>query len=128
MIVALDSSTPECGLFLYDGSAWHDYSWQAGRTLADTLHEKLQDSLKIHHKTLHDISGIIAYKGPGSFTGLRIGLTVMNTIASSLPCSIVGQTDTDWRSTGLGRLDAGETDRVVLPLYGSEPIITQPKK
>ena len=128
MIIALDSSTPICGLFVHDGADWHEYSWEAGRTLANTLHKHLEDTLARHEKNLHDISGIIVFKGPGSFTGLRIGLTVMNTLAASVPCPIVGQTEEDWRTLGLQRLQNDENDQVVLPLYGSDPIITQPKK
>jgi tRNA threonylcarbamoyladenosine biosynthesis protein TsaB len=30
---------------------------------------------------MHDIEGVVCFKGPGSFTGLRIGLTVGNALA-----------------------------------------------
>jgi tRNA threonylcarbamoyladenosine biosynthesis protein TsaB len=128
MIVALNTSTPTCGLFVYDGTRWHDHSWDAGRTLATHIHQKLAEALEAHHETIHDIEGLIVFQGPGSFTGLRIGLTVANTLAASLPCPIVGQIDTSWRETGLQRLESGENDNIILPLYGSDPIITQPKK
>lgn len=128
MIIALNTSTPTCDLFVYDGTRWHDHSWEAGRTLATHIHQKVAEALEAQGKTIHAIEGLIVFRGPGSFTGLRIGLTVANTLAASLPCPIVGQTDIHWRETGLQRLHSSENDNIILPLYGSDPIITQPKK
>lgn len=128
MIVALNTSTPTCELRLWDGTTWHDASWEAGRTLAASLHQHLADALKSHGKTFSDISGWIVFQGPGSFTGLRIGLTVANTFAHEQHVPIVGVTGEDWKETGLARLDASENDAIVLPLYGGDPHITQPRK
>lgn len=128
MIVLLDTSTPACKLSLIDGTTRHDDEWQADRTLADNLLSYLRDQLAEQGKTFQDISGIGVYEGPGSFTGLRIGLTVMNTIADSQSVPIVGGTGESWQQTVLTRLDAGENDELVMPLYGSEANITTPRK
>ena len=128
MIIALDTSTPTCHFSLYDGQTWHDDSWEAGRTLAQSLLGYLRSHLAQHDATLKDITGIIAYQGPGSFSGLRIGLTVLNTIASSEAVPIVGVRGDNWREEGLAALQAGKNDRIVMPFYGSEPHITTPRK
>lgn len=128
MIILLDTSTPTCKLSLVAGD-WHfDDEWESGRTLAKGLLGYLQDTLIKQHRTWTDISGIVAFKGPGSFTGLRIGLTVLNTIADSESVPIVGTTGDDWQALGITRLEKGENDTLVMPEYGAEPHITLPRK
>ena len=128
MILLLDTSTSVCKLSLVEGDWRYDDEWESGRTLAKGLLGYLQDNLEKNGKTWTDISGIVAYKGPGSFTGLRIGLTVLNTFADSEAIAIVGSTGDDWQTTGLARLSAGENDQLVMPEYGAEAHITTPRK
>jgi len=128
MIVLLDTSTPVCKLSFVDGNWRYDDEWESGRTLAKGLLGYLHDNLQKHGKTWKDISGIVAFKGPGSFTGLRIGLTVLNTFADSESVPIVGTTGDDWQSAGIERLQKGENDELVMPEYGGEPHITTPRK
>jgi tRNA threonylcarbamoyladenosine biosynthesis protein TsaB len=128
MIILLDTSTPVCKLTMVDGSAQWSDEWQADRTLAKGLLEYLQSQLQTRGVTLADITGIGVYQGPGSFTGLRIGLTVLNTIADSQQVPIVGVQGEQWQSVALARLQAGDNDKIVLPFYGSEAHITTPRK
>ena len=128
MIVLLDTSTPLCKLSLIDGDTRFDEEWQADRTLAKGLLGYLQTNLAGHGKTFADIAGIGAFEGPGSFTGLRIGLTVLNTIADSESVPIVGARGDQWQEQALARLAAGEDDKLVMPFYGSEAHITTPRK
>lgn len=128
MILLLDTSTPVCKLGFVDGDWRFDDEWESGRTLAKGLLTYLQDNLTKNGKTWADISGIVAFKGPGSFTGLRIGLTVLNTFADSEKVPIVGTTGEDWQKVGLERLENGENDELVMPEYGAEAHITTPRK
>ncbi len=128
MKLLLDTSTPICHLSLVDGDSRFDYQWQADRTLARYLLKFLQDKLAEHGADFHDITAIGVMKGPGSFTGLRIGLSVANTLSDSLQIPIVGATGDNWREAALERLAGGETDQIVLPEYGSEAHITRPRK
>lgn len=47
--------------------------------------------LKDHHLTLKDITAIEVNPGPGSFTGLRVGITIANTLAQLLDVPINGK-------------------------------------
>jgi tRNA threonylcarbamoyladenosine biosynthesis protein TsaB len=128
MILLLDTSTPTCKLSFADGDWRYDDEWEANRELAKGLLGYLDEQLKRNDKTWSDISGIVAFKGPGSFTGLRIGLTVLNTFADSEKVPIVGMMGENWQSEGLKRLEVSENDLLVMPEYGSEAHITKPRK
>lgn len=128
MILLLDTSTPLCKLALVDGDWRYDDEWQADRQLAKSLLKYLQQQLEKNNKTFEDISGIGVFKGPGSFTGLRIGLTVLNTLADAEGIPIIGVTGDDWQNLALAKLNAGENEKIVLPLYGGEAHITKPRK
>ena len=124
MIILLDTSTATCFLTVVDDGARQDFEWQAGRTLARGLLKFLEEKTG----DLHDISGIGVMKGPGSFTGLRIGLTVANTLADSLNIPIAGATGEDWQKVALKKLRAGENEKIVMPEYGAAAHITAPRK
>lgn len=128
MILLLDTSTPVCKLTLIDGDWRYDDEWQADRTLAKNLLGYLIDQLQKHGKTFADLTGIGAYQGPGSFTGLRIGLTVLNTIADAKNIPIVGGTGENWQTDALTALRNSQNDQIVLPVYGSDAHITKPRK
>lgn len=128
MILLLDTSTPMARLSFIDGDWRHDAVWEAGRGLAKSLLHYIQTELEHQDKTWGSISGIVAYKGPGSFTGLRIGITVLNTLAAINKLPIVGATGDAWQALGIARLKAGENDTIVLPEYGGEANITTPRK
>lgn len=124
MIILLDTSTATCFLTVVDDEVRQDFEWQAGRTLARGLLKFLEEKTG----DLHDIGGIGVMKGPGSFTGLRIGLTVANTLADSLNIPIAGATGEDWQKVALKKLRAGENEKIVMPEYGAAAHITAPRK
>lgn len=128
MILLLDTSTSICRLTLVDGDNKFDHEWQADRTLARDLLLYLSDKLSEHGKNWKDIKAIGAFRGPGSFTGLRIGLTVLNTIADTYNIPIVGGCGDDWQAGVLAELERGENQKIVLPAYGREANITKPRK
>lgn len=128
MILLLDTSTPECRLTFVEGDWRYDARWEANRELAKGLLEYIQSQLKSQNKSWEDLTGLGAFKGPGSFTGLRIGITVLNTVAYSEGIPIVGETGEAWQQCAVERLLKGESDKIVLPEYGGEANITQPRK
>lgn len=128
MIILLDTATPLCklGLVKNDTIQWHE--WQADRQLAKELLGYIIQILGDNDAALTDVTGIATNKGPGSFTGLRIGLTVMNTLADSLQVPIVGTTGDTWAQDGTMTLRNGQDDKIVLPDYGADAHITKPRK
>ncbi len=129
LILTLRTDNPQAEIGLYDDHKKLIYhEWQAHRQLAETIHLQILELLKSQGKDWPDIQGVVCYKGPGSFTGLRIGLSVANALAQSLNVPIVGQGGDDWLQKGLARLAGGKNDMQVLPEYGAEAHVTKPRK
>ena len=128
MILLFDSSSMTAKLHIVQGGQTNTYEWEVGRTLAKNMLQFLEDKISSHGGGWDDLEGIGIFRGPGSYTGLRIGITVLNTLAESLRIPIVGATGDEWVDICLERLSQGETDKVVLPEYGADAHITKPRK
>lgn len=128
IILTLRTDKPEAEIGIFNDQTQLSYEvWTAHRKLAETIHTKIREELAKNKKEFDDLQGIVAYQGPGSFTGLRIGLTVANTLAYGLNISIIGASGDDWREKGIRRLSAKENDKAVMPEYGADVHITKPK-
>lgn len=129
LTLTIRTDKPEAEIGLYANSqplAYH--TWEAHRKLAETIHSTIKSLLDDHGKTLKDINAVAVFKGPGSFTGLRIGCSVANALADSLRVPVVAANGEQWIYTALERLKAGENERVALPNYGAPPRTTAQKK
>ena len=128
LILTIRTDKPQSEIGLYDKEKQLAYEvWEAHRRLAETIHQKIDIMLKSNDKTLSDIQGVVVYEGPGSFTGLRIGLSVANALAYSLDIPIIAATE-HWIEVGIKDLLAGRTDKIALPEYGAPVHITTQKK
>ena len=129
IILTLRTDKPEAEIGLYDDQGQLAYeTWTAHRQLAETLHSKTLDLLKRQNKGWSDIQGLVIFKGPGSFTGLRIGLSVANALAYSLSVPIIGTMGDNWQTEGIENLLTGKSNKVAVPEYGSDAHITAPRK
>ena len=128
MILLWNSADMKVYLTLIDGDMRQEHEWLAGRELARDMLGFVRDCLAEQQADFTNITGIGVFRGPGSYTGLRIGLTALNTLASALAVPIVGATGDGWQDECIGRLIGGENDAIVLPEYGGEAHITKQKK
>ena len=110
MKLYLDTSTPETILKLDD----KEYRYTFANDLAKKLLEFIRDKLQENHQTWTDITEITFMSGPGSFTGLRIGATITNTLAHELNIPLYDH--------------HGHKHPIILPHYGRKANISQPKK
>jgi len=117
LTIRTDKPEAEIGLFAGDKQLAYT-KWPAHRQLAESLHTQILKLLKSQKMDWVDIETIVVFRGPGSFTGLRIGLSVGNALALSLKIPIVGEKGEDWILNGLGRLSDNQNDTVVTPEYG----------
>ncbi len=129
LILTLRTEKPEAELGLYSNNQQLDYfKWQAHRELSDTILTKIDELLQTNNLSLNDLDGIIIYKGPGSFTGLRIGFSVANALAYSLKLKITSTNEDNWIEEGINQLKSIDTFKPVFPFYGAEVNITKAKK
>lgn len=129
-ILGIDTSDKICKvkLFKEDEDKIFEKEWLADRGLSKGLLRFLEDFLKENHLSFWDVKGLVIFKGPGSYTGLRIGITVFNTYSDTTKIPIVGETGEDWFLKGIKRLERGENDKVVMPKYLAPAHITKQRK
>ncbi|MFH1284828.1 MAG: tRNA (adenosine(37)-N6)-threonylcarbamoyltransferase complex dimerization subunit type 1 TsaB [Candidatus Peregrinibacteria bacterium] len=91
LTLAINTASSNTAIALLEnGKVLSENSWQSRNNEAEKLMPAIHRLLKSSHKTYKDIKKIIVIKGPGSFTGLRIGVTVANTIAYLNKCELFG--------------------------------------
>jgi tRNA threonylcarbamoyladenosine biosynthesis protein TsaB len=128
-ILTIRTDKPEAEIGLYEDTRELSYeTWEAHRILAETLLTKIQTVLSSQKLTLKDVQGCVVYGGPGSFTGLRIGVSVANALSYAEGFSIVKGVGDEWVQQGVQRLLNGEDDHIVMPDYGGAVHVSLPKK
>lgn len=130
IILTIRTDKPEAEIGLYHDQAQLAYvTWQAHRLLAETLHRQITDMLSAQQKSFADIKGVVGFAGPGSFTGLRIGLSVANALAYSYSIPAIEAQGEQWLDEGIQQLlDGKGKNGVILPEYGGDIFITPPRK
>ncbi|HEX5798086.1 MAG TPA: tRNA (adenosine(37)-N6)-threonylcarbamoyltransferase complex dimerization subunit type 1 TsaB [Candidatus Saccharimonadales bacterium] len=125
--IKTDQEISEAGLF-NRGNKLEYVKWQAHRELSSTIHKKIEGILKSQNISWNNIQGVVFFEGPGSFTGLRIGASVANALASDLDIPIVQTAGSKWIENGIKQLANNPENRLAVPKYGSSIHITKPRK
>ncbi|MHB1865240.1 MAG: tRNA (adenosine(37)-N6)-threonylcarbamoyltransferase complex dimerization subunit type 1 TsaB [Candidatus Saccharimonadales bacterium] len=127
--MTIKTDQPESEFSIYnDQKKLAAIKYLAHKDLAQTIHQKIVAMLKDKSMDWSNIEAVACFKGPGSFTGLRIGLSVANTLADGMNIPIIGETGDDWLNKAITKLLDNQNDKIVYPFYGAEPNITKPKK
>lgn len=90
MLLAVDTSTSQAGLALYDGRVRTELLWHAGRDHGRHLLPAIEEALRRIGSAPTDLTAVAAARGPGSFTGLRVGLAVAQGLTLSLQIPLYG--------------------------------------
>lgn len=87
--LAIHTTTPQLGIALnnFAGDS-RCQIWDLGRDLSSSLHQYLQEMLP--PQTWQDIQFIAVAKGPGGFTGTRIGVVAARTLGQQLNIPVYG--------------------------------------
>lgn len=128
MILFLRTNSEEAEVGLIADGKPASIKWLAGRALSKDIHKKLEDLLGRQGIDWRDLSGVIYYEGPGSFTGLRIGAAVANALSSELDIPLAQASGEDWIESGAKQLKSAPAKRLAVPNYGRPARITKPRK
>ena len=91
MQLAIDTSTDTASLALVqDSQVLAELTWRCEQNHSVELLPRLADLLSRSKSSLQSISCIMVAKGPGSFNGLRVGISTAKGLAFSLGIPMVG--------------------------------------
>ncbi|PMQ01770.1 MAG: tRNA (adenosine(37)-N6)-threonylcarbamoyltransferase complex dimerization subunit type 1 TsaB [Dictyoglomus sp. NZ13-RE01] len=82
-ILAINTASKQANITLWEdkGEIWELSYTTDNRSFGELLIPNLQTLLSKSHWSLEDIDLFVVTKGPGSFTGLRIGIVTIKTLA-----------------------------------------------
>lgn len=89
LILALDSSTDACSVALYADGQLDTRFELATKSHTQRLLPMVDELLNTHHLKLHNLDAIAFGRGPGSFTGLRICMGIVQGLAFGAQLPVV---------------------------------------
>jgi len=91
MLLAIDTATHFAGLALVgQGQVWAEESWHSAMTHSVELAPRIRRMLSTQRVAVESLAGIAVSLGPGSFTGLRIGLAAAKGLALPHRLPLIG--------------------------------------
>ena len=91
MLLAVDTSTAQLGLALYDGAQIvGEYAWRSSQRHTIELAPAISELLTRCDITMDAVCAVGVALGPGSFTSLRVGLSLVKGLALSRHLPLVG--------------------------------------
>ncbi len=112
-VLAIDTSTAMAGIAVSDKNGLlAEYLLRDMKTHSQKLVPMLNEVLKSLRMTAADIDVFAAVTGPGSFTGLRIGVTTIKSLAYAVQKPTVGIPSLD----ALANVVAAEEDTIMCPM------------
>ncbi|HEY71777.1 MAG: tRNA (adenosine(37)-N6)-threonylcarbamoyltransferase complex dimerization subunit type 1 TsaB [Chloroflexi bacterium] len=104
MLVAIDTATGCASLALHDGVRVRaEHTWESPRRHTVELLPRLTAALEQLGLGAEHLSGVAVTRGPGSFTGLRVGLSVAKGLAMARGLPLVGVPTLDVVAAAQGR-------------------------
>jgi len=85
LTIAINSATQQTSVALLEGQKiLGENSWPSKKNEAEKIMPNLLSLLKKSKKTFKNVENIFVVEGPGPFTGLRVGVTIANTLFWSI--------------------------------------------
>jgi tRNA threonylcarbamoyladenosine biosynthesis protein TsaB len=105
LLLALDTSTGTASIALFDGQrVVSESTWLAGREHSTRLLVEMGVALERIGRTQQDVTGLVVARGPGSFTGVRVALSVAKGMAAGLALPLWGASSLDVLALAAGEV------------------------
>lgn len=89
-LLAIDTSTEQAGIALSTPEGVFIHSWPASRAQTTTVLPEIDRMVSEAGMQPASIAGLVVATGPGTFTGLRVGLAIAKGIVAARQVPIVG--------------------------------------
>lgn len=90
LLLALDTCTSYASVALYNGQVLSETTWRAGREHSSRVLEEVDRALARVGCRPSDLSAVAAARGPGSFTGVRVGVALARGLSFALDIPAYG--------------------------------------
>jgi len=99
-ILAVDSSTNFLSICLKTGSFYYEVTIDCGLKHSENILKQVDHLVKTAGIHIKDLDLLICPEGPGSFTGLRIGMSTIKGIATALDIHYIAVPTLDYIAWG----------------------------
>jgi tRNA threonylcarbamoyladenosine biosynthesis protein TsaB len=89
-LLAIDTSTEQASIALFDGHHLAELTWPAGRDQTVSVLNQIDHLLTLNKLTVADLAAVSVATGPGMFNGLRVGMSVAKGLAFSASLPLIG--------------------------------------
>jgi tRNA threonylcarbamoyladenosine biosynthesis protein TsaB len=90
LLLAIDTSSEQAGLALFDGDHVAEVTWNAGRDQTATVLGEIDRLCSLMHVAVSDLAVVAVATGPGMFNGLRVGMSVAKGLVLGLDVPLIG--------------------------------------
>ena len=130
-VLAIDTIESDTGIGLIGPNILEIKTWTSIRNQSQELLPNIDKLLKKNKIKPEQLKLIAVNLGPGSFTGLRVGISVANTFGYGLNIPVIGRANIEGDikiriKILLGLKTTSKIFKQVLPEYGRGPRITKP--
>jgi tRNA threonylcarbamoyladenosine biosynthesis protein TsaB len=103
-LLALDSSSEQASVALYDGERVAEVTWIAGRDQTATLLGEIDRLFSLVHTDVARVAAVAVAIGPGMFNGLRVGMSAAKGFVLGLDIPLIGVSTLDVAAHPFGGL------------------------
>lgn len=114
-ILGIDTTTKFLCIGIYDDTRIYEYNLEVGRGLSTLLTQTIKRILDAQGYQVRDIDYFACGLGPGSFTGMRVGLATIKGLSWAIRKPVIGISTLDI----LAR-DVRDTDSQIVPIIDAK--------
>lgn len=129
LFVNTSNDETHIGILSDAGTFADEVRWNGGQNQSEELLTYVDELLLRHKLSPKKLTGIIVVIGPGSYTGLRVGVASANALALAFNLGVLGiTTDQIGNLIKIVKEFSSKARKIASPHYINPPHITKPKE